>query len=57
MEAFLEELSKVVFGWWWYCEDGQSKAANSSDRYIVPLLVALSVGCCLALVIWKCGKA
>ena len=53
MELFLQELSKVVFGWWWFCKDGQSKTANSGDQYIVPILVVLALGCIAVLVTWK----
>ena len=53
MELFIREIGKVLFGWWWFCEDGQTKTADFADRYIVLALVALALGCITALAMWK----
>ncbi|MFT3880287.1 MAG: hypothetical protein QM703_11575 [Gemmatales bacterium] len=53
MELFLREVCKVLFCWWWYCMDGQTKSANTADRFIMPALIALSLGCLLAVLMWQ----
>lgn len=53
MELFLREACKVLFGWWWFCMDGQTKTANAADRFIMPVLIALSLGVLLAALVWQ----
>ena len=53
MELFLQEVSKLLFGWWWFGKDGQTKTAHGADRFIMPVLIVLSLGGLLVLLMWK----
>ncbi|HQR42366.1 MAG TPA: hypothetical protein PLX97_06770 [Gemmatales bacterium] len=53
MEMLLREMCQVMFSWWWYVEDGQTKTANAADTYVLPVLVAISLCCLMALLAWK----
>ena len=47
MGWFLELLFEVLFGWWWYGQDGRTKTANAAD----PLLVLVGVVAVVVLVL------
>jgi len=53
MELLLREVCKVLFCWWWFGMDGQTKTANGADRFLMPALIALSLGVLLAVLIWQ----
>lgn len=53
MELFLQEMCKVLFGWWWFGMDGRTKTANGADRFIMPVLIVLSLCGLLVLLMWK----
>ena len=53
MDMFIQEMGKVLFGWWWFCRDGQTKAAERGDRFVLPTLIALGLGCIGALLLWR----
>lgn len=53
MELFLREVCKVLFRWWWFGMDGQTKTANTADRFIMPALIMFSLGGLLALLLWQ----
>jgi hypothetical protein len=53
MELFLQEVCKLLFGWWWFGMDGRTKTANTADRFIMPVLIVLSLGGLLAMLMWQ----
>jgi hypothetical protein len=53
MELFLQEVCKLLFGWWWFGMDGRTKTANAADRFIMPVLIVLSLCGLLVLLMWK----
>ncbi|HQR06447.1 MAG TPA: hypothetical protein PLN21_06470 [Gemmatales bacterium] len=53
MELFLREVCKVLFCWWWYGMDGQTKTTNGADHFFMPVLIVLSLVSLLVLLMWK----
>ena len=45
-------LIELLFGWWWYGQDGRTKTANAADPYLVPLAVAGAIVCLIGLLVW-----
>jgi len=52
METMLREMCHVLFAWWWYGKDGQTKTANVSDQYVLPVVLVVSVVCLIAMLVW-----
>ena len=49
----MDWLLQVLFYSWWYGGDNRTKAADASDRYIVPLLLLLAAGVLGTLLVYK----
>jgi hypothetical protein len=45
----MDWLTQLLFGWWWYGEDGRTKTADAADSYVLPLVLLVCVGCLVAL--------
>lgn len=52
VEVFMDWLLQLLFGWWWHAQDGRTKTADASDRYVLPILLLVAVACLIALVVW-----
>lgn len=48
----MDWLLQLLFGWWWYGQDGRTKTADAADSYVLPLLLLVVGGCLIALVVW-----
>jgi len=48
----MDWLLQLLFGWWWYGQDGRTKAANTSETYVLPVLLLIAVVCLIALLVW-----
>lgn len=48
----MDWLFQLLFGWWWYGQDGRTKTANTSDNYFLPLLLLGLAVCLVGLFVW-----
>jgi hypothetical protein len=47
----MDWLFQLLFGWWWYGQDGRTKTADAADRYVLPLLL-VGVLLVVVLIVW-----
>ena len=47
----MDWLFTLLFGWWWWGKDGQTKTADAFDSYVLPLLAVAIVVCVIVLLV------
>jgi hypothetical protein len=48
----MDWLLQLLFGWWWYGQEGRTKSADGADKYVLPVLLLIAGGCLAALILW-----
>lgn len=51
------EILQLLFSWWWFGKEGRSDAADTADKFILPILLLVAAGCLVALAMWSLSPA